>query len=134
MNCPHCQRQLPDPSVATCPFCGMPVRAATGQDPYAGPTVIQGAPGGDPAQTAWSPAPGASSGEQPTLLYGQQQPGGQPPAYTPPGYTPQPQPPVYGQPQQPAYGATPQPWAGQAQPQPPKKSRAGLVVGCLVAL
>ena len=120
----------------------MPVRAATGQDPYAGPTVIQGAPGGDPAQTAWSPAPGASSGEQPTLLYGQQQPGGQPPAYTPPGYTPQPQqpaygqpqPPVYGQPQQPAYGATPQPWAGQAQPQPPKKSRTGLVVGCLVAL
>lgn len=85
-------------------------------------------------------SPATPSAEQPTLLYGQQQPGGQPPAYTPPGYTPQPpaygqppQPPVYGQPQTPAYGATPQPWAGQP-PQPQKKSRAGLVVGCLVAL
>lgn len=85
-------------------------------------------------------SPATPSGEQPTLLYGQPQPGGQPPAYTPPGinpapnYAPQPQPPAYGQPQTSAYSATPQPWAGQAQPQPKKKSGAGLVVGCLVAL
>src|SRR5690242_14104538 len=112
MNCPHCQRQLPDPSVATCPFCGMPINAAAGHDPYAGPTMMQG---GDPGQTAWNPPPGAEParpdwnqpmpeppaytppaatppGEQPTLLYGQQ------PGYTPPGYTPQPQTPAYGQP------------------------------------
>jgi hypothetical protein len=125
----------------------MPVRAATGQDPYAGPTVIQGAPGSDPAQTAWNPPPGAEpvrpswnqpmpeppgftppappSAEQPTLLYGQQQLGGQPPAYTPPGYTPQPPQPAYGQPQQSLYG----------QPrQPQKKSRAGCVVSSVLAL
>ena len=84
-----------------------------------------------------SPAP--PSAEQPTLLYGQPQPGGQPPAYTPPGinpapnYAPQPQPPAYSPPETPAYGVAPQPWAGQPR-QPQKKSQAGLVVGCLVAL
>ena len=121
----------------------MPVNAAAGQYPYAGPTVIQGAPGGlgaEPARPDWNQpmpeppsytSPVAPAGEQPTLLYGQQQPGQQPPAYTPPGYPPQamqpvqpteqppsytppaytptpaPQPaaPMYGQPQTPAYGA-----------------------------
>lgn len=85
--------------------------------------------------------PAPPSAEQPTLLYGQQQLGGQPPAYTPPGYTPQPpqpaygqpQQPLYGQPQTPAYGATPQPWAGQPR-QPQKKSRAGCVVSSVLAL
>ena len=67
-----------------------------------------------------------------------------PPAYTPPAYTPPA--PAYGPPQQPAYGtptAQPgytaatgqQPWTGQAQTPPQqKKSRAGCIVGCLVAL
>ncbi len=72
-----------------------------------------------------------------------------PPAYTPPTYTPPA--PAYGPPQQPAYGtgaptaqpgyqtgypaATGQPWTGQVQAPPQqKKSRAGCIVGCLVAL
>jgi hypothetical protein len=71
-----------------------------------------------------------------------------PPAFTPPTYTPPA--PAYGQPQQPAYGtptAQPgyqagypaatgqQPWTGQVQTPPQqKKSRAGCIVGCLVAL
>ena len=125
----------------------MPVNAAAGQDPYAGPTVIQGAPGGtgapggDPAQTAWSSPFPAPSAEQPTALYAQgqapqpSQPQ-QPPAYTPPpqppAYTPQPPQPVYGQPQTPAYGAPAQPWPAQTPPQ--KKSRAGCVVGALLAV
>lgn len=71
----------------------------------------------------------------------------QPPAYTPPAYN---QPPAYMPPQQqpiyqaPAaqpgyqagYPAAPaQPWVGQqAQAAPQKKSRAGCVIGCLLAL
>ncbi|HEU4782347.1 MAG TPA: hypothetical protein VFS83_03310 [Ktedonobacterales bacterium] len=71
-----------------------------------------------------------------------------PPAYTPPAYTPPA--PAYGPPQQPAYGtptAQPgyqtgypaatgqQPWTGEVQAPPQqKKSRAGCIVGCLVAL
>jgi hypothetical protein len=151
----------------------MPVNAGAGQDPYAGPTIMQGAPGvpgGEPARPDWNQpmpeppgyaSPTTPAGEQPTLLYGQQQPGGQPPAFTPPGYpsqpaqpveqppaytppaytpTPQSAPPMYGQPQTPAYGApgyaapTGQPWAGQAQAQPQKKSRAGCIIGCLAAI
>ncbi|HKW19842.1 MAG TPA: hypothetical protein VJO13_00600 [Ktedonobacterales bacterium] len=72
-----------------------------------------------------------------------------PPAYTPPAYN-QPPTPAYGPPQQHAYGtptAQPgyqtgypaatgqQPWTGQVQTPPQqKKSRAGCIVGCLVAL
>ncbi|HEX5159417.1 MAG TPA: hypothetical protein VFW17_19565 [Ktedonobacterales bacterium] len=71
-----------------------------------------------------------------------------PPAFTPPTYTPPA--PAYGPPQQPAHGtptAQPgyqagypaatgqQPWTGQVQTPPQqKKSRAGCIVGCLVAL
>jgi hypothetical protein len=117
----------------------MPINAAAGHDPYAGPTMMQG---GDPGQTAWNPPPGAEParpdwnqpmpeppaytppaatppGEQPTLLYGQQ------PGYTPPGYTPQPQPPAYGQPQTPSYGQPPQPQPTYGQPQTPAYGAQG---------
>lgn len=173
MNCPHCQRALPDPNVATCPFCGMPVHAAAGQDPYTGPTVVQGAPAGDPSLPAWNQPPGGEAArpdwnqpipEQPVQMppTPPPPPTPQPPAYTPPAYTPpaynQPPAPGYGQPQTPGYGQPPQatygapgaqpnyqagypqtpgqPWTGQVQPQQPqpKKSRAGGVIGCLVAL
>ncbi len=183
MNCPHCQRALPDPNVATCPFCGMPVHAAAGQDPYTGPMVVQGAPAGDPSLPAWNQPPGGEAArpdwnqpipEQPVQMppTPPPPPTPQPPAYTPPAFTPpaynqppapgygQPQTPAptYGQPQTPGYGQPPQatygapgaqpnyqagypqtpgqPWTGQVQPQQPqpKKSRAGCVIGCLVAL
>ncbi len=45
MNCPHCHQPLPDPAAATCPHCGQPLTSAAEQDPLAGPTVLQGAPG-----------------------------------------------------------------------------------------
>ena len=242
MNCPHCHQPLPDSTAATCPHCGQPLTPATEQDPLAGPTVLQGAPGsadetptvlqGAPAPTgeqerpawnqppggdeeatrpAWnqpladspdsgdtvaytppsetppaSPPPAATSPvalpgtympptEQPpelspaadqlpeTVAYASPTPPvppapqppaysppaqpAQPPAYTPPTYTPPT--PAYGAPQQPAYGAPAaqpgyqtgypaatdqQPWTGQAQTPPQRKSRAGCIVGCLVAL
>lgn len=76
MNCPHCHQPLPDPSVATCPFCGQPVNTAAEQDALAGPTVIQGTPEHDPAdvsavtQAASEPAPEPEPTSVPTILQG----------------------------------------------------------------
>ena len=126
----------------------MPVNATVAQDPYAGPTVIQGAPGGEPARPAWNQPPGNDptrpDWNQPPPAQPVQMPPSEPPppAYTPPAYTPpayEPPTPSYGQPQQPAYNAqgysaTPQPWTGQTPAQPPKRNLSGCLIGCLVVV
>jgi len=78
MNCPHCHQSLPDPTAATCPHCGQPLISAVGEDPLAGPTILQGAPGsadetptvlqgapsGEPERPMWNQPPGED--EEPT--------------------------------------------------------------------
>lgn len=147
MKCPHCQRELPDPNVATCPFCGMPVNtAAEAETPTVlqeAPTVVQGTPGGASARPEWndssadtvaytppSDQPPAYTPPPPVAPPAppQEPPPYTPPAYTPPVYNQPPQQPVYQPPQQPAYGATEpamQPTYQQGYPATPAQAWVG---------
>ncbi|WP_030862332.1 hypothetical protein [Streptomyces sp. NRRL F-2747] len=90
--------------------------------PYGGQPPQQPGPyGGQPPQ---QPGPYGQPAPQPGYGYPQQPP---PPGMPPQGYPQQPhQPqPGYGYPQQPPYGM---------QPQPPKKSKAGVVIAVIVAV
>ncbi|ROQ98012.1 hypothetical protein EDE04_4531 [Streptomyces sp. 2132.2] len=90
--------------------------------PYGGQPPQQPGPYGGP-----QPGPYGQPAPQPGYGYPQQPP--PPPGVPQQGYPPQPQPgygyPQQGMPQQPPYGM---------QPQPPKKSKAGVVIAVVVAV
>ncbi|MFB7786642.1 hypothetical protein ACFC1D_28530 [Streptomyces vinaceus] len=85
--------------------------------PYGGQPPQQPGPYGGP-----QPGPYGQPAPQPGYGYPQQPP---PPCVPPQGYPQQQPQPGYGYPQQPPYGM---------QPQPPKKSKAGVVIAVVVAI
>ena len=117
MECPNCKKQLQD-GMKFCDNCGTP--------------LVPVAPAPQPAsQPDPQPAPQPAPQSQPAS-----QPAPQPMNWGPTQQAPQPQPAPqqqYGQPQygQPQYG---QPVYGQQVYGKPKKSKAGLIIGIIVAI